>query len=76
MARSGQSAEALAIFERIVVEYPHAERDAANNAELFAALARAYRRGGDDRRALEYYNHALPLAPGDPALGALGPSKR
>ena len=29
-----------------------AERDAGNNADLFAALARAYRRAGDDRRAL------------------------
>ena len=42
------------------------ESDAGNNAELFAALARAYRRGGDDRRALEYYKRAMALAPGDP----------
>ena len=32
-----------------------AEQDAGDNADLFAALARAYRRAGDDRRALEYY---------------------
>jgi YaiO family outer membrane protein len=44
------------------------ERDAGNNAELFAALARAYRRAGDDRRALEYYGRAMALAPGDPDL--------
>jgi len=43
-----------------------AESDAGNNAELFAALARAYRRGGDDRRALEYYKRSAALAPGDP----------
>jgi cytochrome c-type biogenesis protein CcmH/NrfG len=43
-----------------------AERDAGNNADLFAALARAYRRAGDDRRALDYYRRALAVAPGDP----------
>ena len=31
-----------------------AEQDAGANADLFGALARAYRRAGDDRRALEY----------------------
>ena len=35
---------------------------------MFGALARAYRRGGDDRRALEYYKRAMALAPGDPDL--------
>ena len=44
------------------------EQDAGENADLFAALARAYRRGGDDRRALEYYRRAVALAPGDPDL--------
>jgi len=29
------------------------------------ALARAYRRSGNDRRALEYYKRALTIAPGD-----------
>ena len=127
LARSGQSVEALDIFERIVAENPAdtevrlwiarlqlrmgrteeaeagfravllehpadvdarigvgaaltrrdawrealtvlhaAEGDAGNNADLFAALARAYRRGGDDRRALEYYKRSAALAPGDP----------
>jgi YaiO family outer membrane protein len=42
------------------------ESDAGNNAELFAAIARAYRRGGDDRRALDYYKRAMEFAPGDP----------
>jgi len=45
-----------------------AEKDAGNNAELFAALARAYRRAGDDRRAVEYYRRAMAIAPGDPDL--------
>jgi len=45
-----------------------AEKDAGSNAELFAALGRAYRRAGDDRRALEYYARAMALAPGDPDL--------
>jgi len=127
LARSGRTAEALAIFERIVAENPTdvevrlwiarlqlrmgrteeaeagfravlrehpsdvdarigigaaltrrdawrealtvlhgTESGAGNNAELFAALARAYRRGGDDRRSLEYYKRAMALAPGDP----------
>ena len=43
-----------------------AEKDAGANADLFAALARAYRRAGDDRRALEYYERAKALAPDDP----------
>ena len=45
-----------------------AEKDAGENADLFAALARAYRRAGDDRRALEYYRRAMALAPDDPDL--------
>jgi YaiO family outer membrane protein len=45
-----------------------AEQDAGDNADLFGALARAYRRAGDDRRALEYYKRAVALAPGDPDL--------
>ena len=44
------------------------EKVAGENADLFAALARAYRRAGDDRRALEYYKRAMPLARGDPDL--------
>jgi len=42
-----------------------AEQEAGENAELFAALARAYRRAGDDRRALEYFKRALAIAPHD-----------
>jgi YaiO family outer membrane protein len=45
-----------------------AERDAGQNADLFGALARAYRRAGDDQRALEYYARAMALAPSDPDL--------
>ena len=45
-----------------------AEQDAGENADLFGALARAYRRAGDDRRALEYYKRATAVAPGDPDL--------
>jgi tetratricopeptide (TPR) repeat protein len=44
------------------------EQDAGENSDLFGALARAYRRAGDDRRALEYYRRAKALAPGDPDL--------
>ena len=45
-----------------------AERDAGENADLFAALARAYRRAGDDRRAVAYFRRAMAIAPGDPDL--------
>ena len=129
LARSGRTAEALAIFERIVAENPtdtevrlwiarlqlrigrteeaeagfravllehpsdvdariglgasltrrdawkealeillDAERDAGENSDLFGALARAYRRAGDDRLALEYYERGKTLAPDDPDL--------
>ena len=129
LARSGQTVEALAIFERIVAENPKdtevrlwiarlqlrigrteeaeagfrtvllehpsdvdariglgasltrrdawkealeilhgAERDAGKNSDLFGALARAYRRAGDDRRSLEYYERAIAAAPDDPDL--------
>jgi YaiO family outer membrane protein len=42
-----------------------AEKDAGTNGDLYAALARAYRRSGDDKLALEYYKRALALAPDD-----------
>jgi len=42
------------------------EPDAGENSDLYAALARAYRRAGDDRRALENYKRAKALAPADP----------
>ena len=127
LARSGQTVEALAIFERIVAEHPtdvesrlwiarlqmrmgrseaaeagfravllehpsdvdasiglgaaltrrnawkealavllEVEPTAGANADLFGALARAYRRAGDDQRALDYYTRAKTLAPADP----------
>jgi YaiO family outer membrane protein len=47
------------------------EPTAGQNADLFGALARAYRRSGDDGRALEYYGRAKALSPRDPDL-ALG----
>jgi YaiO family outer membrane protein len=88
--RMGRTEEAEAGFKAVLLEHPSdvdariglgatltrrgawsealtvlldAEKDAGNNAELFAALARAYRRSGDDRRALEYYKRAMALAP-------------
>jgi YaiO family outer membrane protein len=45
-----------------------AEQDAGENADLFAALARAYRRAGDDRRAAAYFRRAMAIAPGDSDL--------
>jgi tetratricopeptide (TPR) repeat protein len=62
--RNGSWEDALAILT-------DAERDAGQNADLFGALARAYRRSGDDRRALEYFRRARALSPDDPDL-ALG----
>ena len=44
------------------------EKVAGQNGDLFAALARAYRRAGDDRRALEYYERAMTLAPDNPEV--------
>src|SRR6476661_431790 len=43
LMRKGAWRDALAILV-------DAEREAGENADLFATLARAYRRGGDDRR--------------------------
>jgi hypothetical protein len=45
-----------------------AEKEAGANAELFTALARNYRRGGDDRTAVEYYKRAMTVAPDDPDI--------
>ena len=53
--------EALAVLH-------DAERNAGENSDLFGALAQAYRRAGDDRRALDYYKRAKTLAPDDPDL--------
>jgi hypothetical protein len=49
------------------LEILHAvEPVAGDNADLFAALARAYRRAGNDRLAFEYFTRAKALAPDDP----------
>ena len=64
LTRNGAWQDALTILAG-------AERDAGQNADLFAALARAYRRGGEDRRALEYFERARALSPDDPDI-ALG----
>src|SRR5215813_3154981 len=61
LTRKGAWHDALAILSEV-------EPDAGQNADLFGALARAYRRGGDDRRALEYFRRARALAPDDPDL--------
>jgi hypothetical protein len=54
------------------------EPAAGENADLFAALARAHRRAGDDRLALEYFERAKALAPRDPdvVLGFEGVARR
>jgi hypothetical protein len=59
LTRTGNWQDALAILHEV-------EAAAGQNADLFAALARAYRRGGDDLQALEYFERAKALAPGDP----------
>jgi hypothetical protein len=59
LARKGQWAGAQLVLEGV-------EREAGENADLLAALGRAYRHGSDDRRALEYFTRAKALAPKDP----------
>jgi len=59
LIRRGAPDEALTILDG-------AERDAGQNADLFATMGRAYRRVGDDRRALEYFKRAMRIAPDDP----------
>ena len=61
LTRRGAWKEALEILH-------DAERDAGENSDLFGALARAYRRAGDGRRTIEYYERARALAPDDPDL--------
>jgi Tfp pilus assembly protein PilF len=61
LTRKGNWSEAL----RVLLDV---QRDAGENADLFAALARAYRRAGDDRRALEYFQRARMLNPKDPDI--------
>jgi Tfp pilus assembly protein PilF len=61
LTRKGAWRDALAILLET-------EPAAGENSDLFGALARAYRRAGDDRRALEYFARAKALAPSDPDL--------
>jgi len=61
LTRKGDYDGALAILRQT-------ETDAGQNADLYGALARAYRRSGDDRRALDYYRRAVALSPNDPDL--------
>ena len=61
LTRRGEWREALTVLLE-------AESSAGENSDLFGALARVYRRAGDDRRALEYYKRAKALAPADPDL--------
>jgi hypothetical protein len=63
LTRTGAWQEALAILTEV-------EPNAGENSDLFGALARAYRRGGDDRRALDYFRRARALAPHDPDIAA------
>jgi len=64
LMRTGAWQDALTILEET-------EPAAGQNADLFASLARAYRSAGDDRAAIEYFERAKALAPGDPDV-ALG----
>lgn len=61
LTRRGRWQDALAILHEV-------EQVAGNNADAFAALARAHRRGGDDRAALHYFERARALSPDDPDL--------
>jgi len=61
LIRRGKLEEALAILTDV-------ERNTGENSDLFGALGRAYRRVGDDRRALDYLRRAHALAPRDPDI--------
>jgi Tfp pilus assembly protein PilF len=52
-------------WQEALDELREVEPAAGENAELFAVLARAWRRSGDDRRALEYLRRAKALSPRD-----------
>jgi Tfp pilus assembly protein PilF len=58
LTRRGATSEALSV---LLETAPFA----GDNADFFAALARAYRRAGDDARALEHFARARALAPAD-----------
>jgi len=55
-------------WQEALVVLLDAEKDAGENGDLYAALARAYRRAGDDRRAAANYRRAMAIAPGDSDL--------
>jgi YaiO family outer membrane protein len=59
LIRTNAWREALAVLLEV-------EREGGGNADLLGALALAYRRAGDDRRALDHYRRAKALAPNDP----------
>src|ERR1044072_5885019 len=59
LTRKGKIDEALGVLRE-------AEPGAGQNADLFSALARAYRRAGDDRTALADFVRARDIAPSDP----------
>jgi tetratricopeptide (TPR) repeat protein len=61
LIRRGKPEEALAILTDV-------ERNTGENSDLLSALGRAYRRVGDDRRALDYLRRAHALSPGDPDI--------
>jgi len=61
LTRGGASQDALAVLTA-------AEASAGENSDLFGALGRAYRRAGDDQRALEYFRRARRLSPNDPDI--------
>jgi hypothetical protein len=61
LTRRGEWEAALAVLRET-------EPDAGANGDFFAAMARAYRRAGDDRLALDYFRRARALAPDDPDL--------
>jgi hypothetical protein len=63
LTRKGEWQAALPVLQ-------DAEREGGENSDLLGALARAYRRAGDDRQALEYFERAKGLAPSDPELVA------
>jgi tetratricopeptide (TPR) repeat protein len=44
------------------------ETYAGQNADLFSALGRAYRRSGDDEKGFEYFDRARALSPADPDI--------
>ena len=58
LLRRGEWREALPLLQEI-------EPRAGDNADLFHALAIAYRRSGDGQRALQYYERARALSPAD-----------